>query len=107
VCAHPTRGSIHSSGGGGGRGSMTRLPPRSTPRERRWQRDRVLRAAAAFDPPNQPDEPLDPVLGEDGVIPWSSRCRRGVAEYVGSVTAAVVRSTHLPSRVHRRYQGAD
>jgi len=36
----------------------------STPRERRWQRDDVFRVAAAFDLPNQPDEPLDPVLGD-------------------------------------------
>jgi len=37
----------------------------STPRrERRWQRDGVLRVAVAFDLPNQPDEPLDPVLGD-------------------------------------------
>jgi hypothetical protein len=49
---------------------LARYRGASTPRrERRWQCDGVLRVAAAFDPPNQPDEPLDSVLGEYGRDP--------------------------------------
>jgi hypothetical protein len=54
-----------------------------------------LRIAAAFDPPNQPDEALDPVLGEDGRDPAGRLDAGVVAEYVGGVTAAVVRPNVL------------
>ncbi len=60
--ARPIPGCIHSSGGdGSGRPVFRRGVP---PRERRWQRDGVLRLPRPSYLPNQPDEPLDPVLGD-------------------------------------------
>lgn len=44
---------------------MGRLPPGSTPAERRWKHGRVSRIAAAVAPVDRPDEALATILGED------------------------------------------